>query len=104
MLRESLQLAENAGDRHAAAITLTHLGRLHLLREERAAADSHPAASHAQCSDTRSGHTVGAAHWGEPGPCSALRSDTFLRGEPSSQGSGAASRGLIPRRLIEPCA
>jgi tetratricopeptide (TPR) repeat protein len=40
LLREAVRHAENAGDPHAAAVALNHLGRLHLLREEDEAAAS----------------------------------------------------------------
>jgi DNA-binding SARP family transcriptional activator len=39
LLQEALRHAERAGDLRAAAMTLTHLGRLHLLREENALAE-----------------------------------------------------------------
>lgn len=38
LLREAVRHAENSGDAHAAAMALTHLGRLHLLRHEHAEA------------------------------------------------------------------
>ena len=34
LLRDAVQHAEKAGDLHAAALALTHLGRLHVLRDE----------------------------------------------------------------------
>ena len=41
LLREAVRHAEQAGDVHAAAMALTHLGRLHVLREEMGEAVAH---------------------------------------------------------------